>query len=245
MWRWTVSTRPGLSLTLCLGITLAACQGPPGDRQSGRGPTGQAFTIDETLQTGETRYVVEPNASRAVILVRREGPLARFGHDHALVARPAEGFVIWSPDRVASGRAALGVDVRSIEVDPPEVRAEFSLDTTPDQEAVSGTRSNLLEHVLPADSWPVIYMTVRVLDGNPPNLQAKAVLVINDHQGEIRFPMKVLITGDRLSASGSFAINQRAWGIEPFSILGGGLRVADRIQIEFAIEAGRDQAQDR
>jgi hypothetical protein len=243
MFRWTVTTRPGVFLSLCVGIALAACQGRPGEWQSLSGPAGQASAVDETLQAGETRYRVETDSSRAVILVRREGPLARFGHDHALVARPAEGFVIWSPDRVESGRAALGVDVRSIEVDPPEVRAELSLDTTPDEEAISATRINLLEHVLPAETWPDIYMTVRVLDGIPPNLQAEAVLVINDQHGEIHFPMTILVTGERLAASGSFAISQRAWGIEPFSILGGGLRVADRIQIQFAVEASRDPAQ--
>ena len=55
----------------------------------------------------------------------------------------------------------------------------------------------------------------------------------------MRIPAKIDSGGERIDVSGSFAINQTDFGIEPFSVLGGALAVQDRIDLSFAIRATR------
>jgi polyisoprenoid-binding protein YceI len=238
MWRWKPTTRIAVAIALC--AAMAACLAPQGERPARETQANPAFRVDSRLREDEARFRVEPASSRALILVRRDGPLARFGHDHALVARPASGFVIWSEQNPADGRAAFTIDVASLDVDPADARADLELDTTPAEDAIEATRTNLLSYVLQADSWPHVEVGVRFLDGSLPDIRARASLVINGIPGIVDVPVKVHVSGDALSASGAFKISQKAWGIEPFAVLGGGLRVADVVEIRFELAAQRE-----
>lgn len=198
------------------------------------------MAIEAGPRPGESRLFIDTEHSRAVILVRRAGPLARFGHDHAILARPAEGVVYWADGEAPAFRASLAVDVAALEVDPPDVRAEFALDTQPDADDISATRANMLRHVFDAEQWPQVEMTIRSGGHGAQSAAAEAELIINGRTGRVAFPMVIQSHADRLEASGNFELNQRDWGLEPFSVLGGGLRVADPVEIHFRVTAVRE-----
>jgi hypothetical protein len=46
-------------------------------------------------------------------------------------------------------------------------------------------------------------------------------------------------TGEEVSVTGAFAIDQSRFGIAPFSILGGAIAIQDRVNINFRIHAHR------
>lgn len=55
----------------------------------------------------------------------------------------------------------------------------------------------------------------------------------------LRIPARIDSGAERIEVSGSFAINQSDFGIEPFSVLGGALTVQDRVDLSFAIRGAR------
>jgi hypothetical protein len=174
-----------------------------------------------------------------VILVRRAGPLARFGHDHAIVAANIDGWIAWSPDQAGERRADLWLEVTGLEVDPAAAREAFALDTSPDGAAIAGTRSNMLQRVLLASRWPLVRLRVAHAGGEPPDLQLNLALELNGAARALEVPAQLDLNADTLTATGTFTLQQSTWGIEPYSALGGGLRVADRVEIHFRLAATR------
>jgi hypothetical protein len=53
-------------------------------------------------------------------------------------------------------------------------------------------------------------------------------------------PVQLDITDKRLSVSGHLLLKQSDFGMTPFSAVGGLLRVADELQVEFELVAVRD-----
>ena len=72
-------------LLLFPALLAAACQTLP--------PPGETAVLAEPVRTdvnvpsGAPRYSVDPQASEIRLLVYRDGPLARFGHNHVVVGR--------------------------------------------------------------------------------------------------------------------------------------------------------------
>jgi polyisoprenoid-binding protein YceI len=64
-------------------------------------------------------------------------------------------------------------------------------------------------------------------------------LTWNGTTRQITVPADLEIDGGRLRVSGAFELWQSGFGIEPFSVLGGALRVEDRIDLRFELDATR------
>ena len=45
--------------------------------------------------------------------------------------------------------------------------------------------------------------------------------------------------GDRLTATGEFAVKQSDLGLKPFSVLGGALQVQDQMKVKFSVIAAK------
>jgi hypothetical protein len=53
-------------------------------------------------------------------------------------------------------------------------------------------------------------------------------------------PTTIVMTGERLTASGEFDILQTDFGMKPFSVVLGALEVQDRLHVRFNLEAVKD-----
>lgn len=242
MSRWRPES--GMPPLFCLAVLLAlsACQPQPPEASPASSPLAA-----ETSQThygqlaaqGVPVYQIERQASQAIILVRREGPLARFGHDHAIVAGNVNGFIAWPMGSQPERSADLWLEVAGLEIDPPAAREAFALDTSPSEQDIEATRGNLLRHVLPGARWPLVRMSIRRASGEPPDLRLDLSLELNGVTRTLQVPAHTEASEDRLTATGSFVLRQTDWNIEPFSVLGGGLRVADSLEIHFQLAATR------
>ena len=82
--------------------------------------------------------------------------MARIGHDHVVVTRPEEGYVLIRP-MPAKSRADLRFMVRDLVVDPAHARQQYKLDTEPSGKDIGKTRDNLFGKVLYPDQWPDTY----------------------------------------------------------------------------------------
>lgn len=224
--RWTLRLLIGAAL-LAAGCAQVPPAPPPEAKPAGAPELQEAYYRDAAARSAKV-YRIEPGVSLVVARVYRGGRLAKLGHDHVVSSREPRGFV-----DADNGRCDLYVAVESLAVDDPAQRAAAGFDSTPSASDIAGTRSNMLEKVLEADRFPFVVLRVRGIEQGA--LQAE--LSVHGVTRPLRIPAKIDAGAERIEVSGSFAINQSDFGIEPFSVFGGALAVQDRVDLSFAIRA--------
>lgn len=183
-------------------------------------------------------YRIDPHASELRVLVYRAGPLSGFGHDHVLVA-PVNGVVHAGASSNQSG-FRIHVNVADFDVDPPAARAEEGEDADVSAEARDGTRENLLgKDVLDARHHPRIVIESVAMTGPRWNPAVRARVTLRGVARDITFPAAVFERDDTLTVIANFPIVQSDFGMEPFSVLGGGLKVRDALDVRVRVVAQR------
>jgi len=221
-------------------LLAAACQTLP--------PPGETAVLAEPLRTdvnvpsGAPRYSVDPQASEIRLLVYRDGPLARFGHNHVVVGR-VHGEIRAGNAAAASG-FRLEIPVDSFVVDLPAARAEegdeFAAQVS--EPARRETRENMFGgDVLDAEKHPLIRIESIALVGPQWGPTVTARVTLRGVMRDLRFATAVLHQDDMLVVVAGFRINQSEFGIEPFTALNGGLRVRDPLDIRVHIVARREK----
>ena len=226
--RWTLRLLIGAAL-LAAGCAQVPPAPPPEAKPAGAPELQEAYYRDAAARSAKV-YRIEPGVSLVVARVYRGGRLAKLGHDHVVSSREPRGFV-----DADNGRCDLYVAVESLAVDDPAQRAAAGFDSTPSASDIAGTRSNMLEKVLEADRFPFVVLRVRGIEQGA--LQAE--LSVHGVTRPLRIPGKIDAGAERIDVSGSFAINQSEFGIEPFSVFGGALTVQDRVELSFALRGVR------
>ena len=218
---------PALSLL----ILLSSCQTAA--------PVATSPPVSRSLETAtgeadfQTCYQLDATASELRLLVYKTGPLARVGHNHVIVSHGLTG-TLARTDLFSSSKARIVLPVASLEVDPVALRAEEGADFSSDvsDEARAGTLSNMLgDGVLNAALYPDV--TVELMSLTGPQWSADAILRIT-LAGQVReqsASVSLLEEAGVIRALSSFSISQSEFGMTPFSVLGGGLRVADEVKI--------------
>lgn len=179
--------------------------------------------------------VLDCAASTLRILVTREGALASLGHNHVLLLHPAAGeFRLNSGASAAVGSFEFAVD--AVQIDDPGARAvagpEFPGAVPADD--IAGTRRNLLgPAVLDAVHWPRIRVEVASVSGGSGRSEVGAYLTVRGHRTAVAVPVELTRQDEVLVATGDLTLSQRELGLEPFSVLFGALRVADRLDTSF------------
>jgi polyisoprenoid-binding protein YceI len=186
------------------------------------------------------RFAVDPQASEVRLLVYRDGPLARFGHNHVFVGR-VQG-EIRAGDTAARSAFVLEIPVGSFDMDPPAARveegAEFAAEVS--DQARKATRDNMLgEEVLDAGRHPLIRIVSVALTGPRWNPTVTARITLRGATRDVRFPAAVFYGGDALGVIAGFRVRQSDFGITPFAAFGGGLLVRDAIDIRVRVVARR------
>jgi polyisoprenoid-binding protein YceI len=235
-----LALHPKRALPLLLPLLLAAaCQtvAPPGDTAVLAEPVKAGVNVPSDAPL----YRVDSQASEIRLLVYRDGPLARFGHNHVMVGR-VQGEI-----RVGAGAAPSGfrleIPVDSFAVDPPAARAEegeeFAAQIS--EPVRRGTRENMLgSDVLDAAKHPLIRIESISLAGPEWSPAVTARVVLRGVTRDLRFAAAVFRHADMLAAVATFRINQSEFGIEPFTALNGGLRVRDLLDVRIRLVARRE-----
>jgi polyisoprenoid-binding protein YceI len=166
-----------------------------------------------------TEYRIDPHDSAVSIYVYNEGPLARFGHDHVLTTSSLSG----------------SVSVRS---SMQQVDLELSFPVTQLTADDPGVRRKMLRgEVLDAQDYPTISLQSVSSSGPLQSPLITVRLTIRGVSRDTPVPAAVQFEQSSLVASGEFDILQSDFGITPFSIAFGALRVDDRLHVKFTITA--------
>jgi hypothetical protein len=183
---------------------------------------------------GDPVLRIDPSASLMVIEVHRAGRLAQLGHDHVVASHDVHGLIAAN-----AMRADLYVPLQQLTVDEASLRREAGFDTVVSDEAIAGTRRNMLGPVLHADSNPYARIAVRGVDENHVLHVAVTVNGVTRTQ-DVR--VEIAQTADGITIRGGTTLLQSDFGITPLSILGGAVQVQDEVSIRFVLQAGRTSA---
>jgi polyisoprenoid-binding protein YceI len=170
---------------------------------------------------------IDSAASLIAVTVRRGGVLARLGHDHVVAARTITGTV--TP---AEQRAQFQFRLDQLTVDEPALRAIAGLDKQPSQDAIDGTRTNMLTRVLDADRYPLVQ--VRVTGAGP---LLRAAITLHGVTRDYDIPVAIDQQDGSLTATGTVNLKQTDFGLVPFSVMGGAMAVQDQLELRFTLVA--------
>ncbi len=188
---------------------------------------------------GATAYQIVPEESLVRILAFRGGKLASAGHNHVIASHDLSGKV-WLHEEPGRSGFQIAMPVAQLAIDEQEIRneegPEFAREVP--QSAREGTRKNMLgAGLLQADQYPFITLTSVEVTGTFEQLQARTRVDIRGQAHEITVPLSVQRTGNRLTATGQFAVKQSELGMEPFTVMMGALQVQDELKLKFRIVA--------
>ena len=218
---------------LCAGTVACMPRVPPQAAPEPSAPTDFPHGYYRQAELfGSKLYRVNPEQSLVVLDVRRGGPLARMGHDHVVASHDVRGYVL--PDE---GRADLYVPLSSLTVDEAALRTEAGMAPQPPQDAIDGTRRNMLERVLEVERFP--FALIRIGRKSVADSVLAVTITLHGTSRNYDVPMQIDAQADRIVVSGRMAILQSEFGITPFSVLGGALQVQDRIELRFRVVAER------
>lgn len=228
----------GLAATLLL--LLAGCQPRPASSPEPATPAPAQpwppYDYAAAAAKGLQVYRLDPERTQIDIVVRRDGPLARFGHDHAITVRDPEGYLMLAEAEDGS-RADLRLPVERLRIDTPEARERHGLGAGPDAADIEGTHENLMRHVLDADRWPWATVSLNAFSRQGDHWSADVIIGVNGQRITERQPFQLRLEDDVVTVEGFVLLRQTELGLQPFSALGGGLRVADALEIHFSLSA--------
>lgn len=227
----------GARAVLALAVLLAACAPParvPEDAAADAPPAAfpQAYYAQAAAR-GETVLRVEPARSLIVVEVRRGGALGHLGHDHVVSSHDLHGYVL-----PAAGRADLHFRLERLVVDAPALRAEAGIEGQPSAAAVAGTRANMLGKTLDPGRHPHVLIRAQQAPAGGDGPQLALALTLNGVTRSLSVPVQLDLGPDGLEVAGRTVLRQTDFGLEPFAVLGGALRVEDALAIRFRVRAG-------
>lgn len=213
-------------------MLLSACQPAPK-------PQLPAVQTPAQKHAHAKRYAIDPARSTIVLRVYRDGPLARFGHNHVIAVTQLQGTVFREADILQSD-VELSFPAAGLSVDVPADRAAAGADfpgVLP-PEAIAGTRQHMLgPQLLAAVEYPQIALHSIAVKGQWPELQLFVEVNVRKFTSQLELPVHMTEAENTLIADGATKLSQVQLGLTPYSVLGGGLRVSDGIDVQFHLVA--------
>lgn len=221
-------------LTLVLACLVSGCAPrtpPPVELEHLQTPADFPVAYYRQAEASGSKVLrIDSKRSLVTIDVRRSGALAHLGHDHVVASHDATGYV-----DITGGRADLYLPLDRLAVDEPALRAEAGFTTQPSEEAVSGTRRNMLDKVLESGRFP--FALIHITRGATDRSALSVTITLHGTVKAVEIPAQIETMPGGLKISGQITFNQTDFGITPFSILGGALQVLDRLDLHFRIIA--------
>lgn len=224
-----------LTLAGLVGCAPPATQAPlPGITEPPADFPGDRYR--QAQRRGRRVYRIEPGDSRIAVRVHRAGKLAQFGHDHLVSATEVRGFLM-GPQGDQAGRGDLYLPVTALQVDRPEAVREAGFGAELSAEDRRATRANMLQEVLEAEQYPYVRIEVGPYSRTPPASPVAVSLTLHGVTRERRIPVRMEQTGEVWTITGELTLHHRAFDMEPYSAMGGALRVKDRLDLSFRLRA--------
>jgi YceI-like domain len=168
-------------------------------------------------------YRIGPDNGRLQILTDTAGPAARAGHALTIAA------TAWSATLTIAGSAAdheleLTVDPRSLVVE--EGRGGASPLSDEDR---AGIGTTIADEIL--GDAPIEFSSTEIARHDDHSLSVSGVLKL----AGVSRPISVIVQADGATLTATIRLHQTDFGIKPYSVLFGTLKVADELTISFDV----------
>ncbi len=216
-----------------LGLLGACASKPPsGTSKAVSAPSPLTAPYAAQAKAGKSIYRLDRAKSNVWILVDKAGPLASFGHRHVIKVGRLEGFAAVAPD--AATHADVRFPVASLEVDTPEALKRFGDDDIPSKADIKGTRAHMLgASVLDASRYPWVSLQISIAQTNAGSEPVRATIRLHGQQKTLSLGTTLAHPARAWKVKGGFSIKQTEFGITPYSIMLGALRVKNQIEIRY------------
>jgi polyisoprenoid-binding protein YceI len=204
----------------------------------GQPPGFPASFYDAATASGRPVFRIEPQHSLATVNAYRGGSLANLGHDHVISSRQVQGYVLASDDASAA-RADIYVSLADLEIDEPPLRQAAGLEAQLKPSEIAATRRHMLEDVLQAARYPFLEVHAGWARDAPPRAVLDAHVTLHGVTRSYRVPVSYSRDAETLTVTGQLRIRQTEFGMTPYSVLGGSLKVKDELGLRFSLKAKR------
>jgi hypothetical protein len=220
-------------------LILAACAAPPQQPP----PTAPPEPEAAPAPPAGPAEAWEVTGSRLEVRVYRDGPMAKFAHNHLVTSTAVTGRIELREPRTAS-TFRLELPLESLVIDDEQARAGAGADFAAPVPATDreGTRHNLLgEKLLDAARQPVLVMTADGIEGGPENYTVKLRVALRGEERVMTVPVTMAAAGASLNLHANLKLRHADLGLEPFTAGLGAIRVRDDFEIDCRLEARRAQ----
>lgn len=179
-------------------------------------------------------WTIDPSTGYFRVVLLKEGLLSGLGHDHVIDLRGARGnFEIGD----SSGSARVEVDVDSADIDVPRPRAEEGYL----KEIPAGDRAKIRDGMrgakgLDVARWPVVSFAsdrIERVEGMKGTWDVSGVFSLHGATRTVELPVTLAERPGGFWAWGYLRLRPSDFGIKPFSVLGGLIRVQDEALVKF------------
>jgi polyisoprenoid-binding protein YceI len=161
------------------------------------------------------------------------GRAAKIGHRLTIEMQYWQATVQWAEGEPA--RAALTVDVDSLEV----LHGEGGI------KALSGPEKTLVQSnalkSLDSARFPEISFDADTIEKRPDGYRLTGTLRIHGKAREQVIDLRTADLGDAWRLSTEAAVRQSDFGVKPYSLLMGSLKVADEVTVSFSAQRAKDE----
>ena len=155
----------------------------------------------------------------------RGGLFGFMGHDHLVRARSFEGLIEYDPGSPEVSAVNITVLTEGLEVLTPAGSDDLAeIDAS-------------MREALRQEEHPRILIASRRVVPRDDGVRLTADVTLVGVTREVTLDVDLALEGDTLRAHGSFEVDQRDFGIEPFSKVGGAVKVKDEITFRFDVQA--------
>jgi polyisoprenoid-binding protein YceI len=203
--------------------------------------TGQAIAVcaslllfgtTSTYSQGRT-YNIVPTESSVWIFVGKAGLLSSLGHAHEVGVPSVTGQVVVPEGEASGGSLALNVDATSLTVLDKNVSAK---DRT---EIFKAMHNEVLES---AQYQKITFISVTVSDMQQTgtghySFTLHGDLTLHGVTKRIAVPVTATVTPSQLRATGTYTLKQTDYGIKPYAVAGGTIKVQNDVVVNFNLVA--------
>lgn len=171
-------------------------------------------------------WSLNPSCGELRVLTGVAGPAAKMGHRLSIDVRSWQASVGWRG--TAPTAVEFSADVDSLTV----VKGEGGVTPlTPPERALA--RSNALKS-LDAKKYPRITFSTETISKTPEGYRLAGTVEIHGTRRPQIVDVGVEDLGDRWSMTARVSVTQSDFGVKPYSLMMGALKVADEVTIDFA-----------
>lgn len=210
-------------------------------------PIGLAFlALAASLPARAETLRLDSSTGSFRVYLYKEGLLKALGHDHLVVAPDYRGVVdLWTSSAVLH----LEIDTDWLEIDKPEARETVGLKQPIKDSDVAKIRASMKgEKGLDVKRHALIAFastSIEPVEGEKGFWMVNGALSLHGTLRTIEFPVELSARPGGYWVSGYVRLNQSDYGIKPFSVAGGAVRVQDEVMVRFHLAAMRQSAKTR